>query len=152
MAKIPFGPDEIRMLAQLLEETRMGEIEVTNGDARLRLSRSPSGSVVHAAGASPPAVAGAVFAAPQPTPGAAASFEGRALRSSMAGIAHLQPSPGAPPYVTVGQKVAVGETILTVEAMKTFHAVVAQESGTVREVLVDSGDFVEFDQAIIALD
>ncbi|NJC33824.1 acetyl-CoA carboxylase biotin carboxyl carrier protein [Sphingomonas jejuensis] len=142
----------VRQLAELLDDTRLTEIEVQDGDRRIRVVRKPAQIV---AGGGTAMVAAAPAAPGQPAAGltppsvdAAESTEG-AIRSPMVGTAYLAAEPGSRPFVSVGDTVAAGDTLLIVEAMKVMNPIVAPQAGKVTRVLVDNGQPVEFDQPLI---
>lgn len=140
----------VRQLAELLDETQLTEIEVQDGERKVRVARS----VTVAAAPAPPPVAAAAPAAPAAAPVAAAATppdHANAVKSPMVGTAYLSPEPGAAPFVSVGDKVAAGATILIIEAMKVMNPITAPTGGTVIAVLVDSGQPVEFDQPLIII-
>jgi acetyl-CoA carboxylase biotin carboxyl carrier protein len=151
MTRIPFDPDAIRALAAVLAETGLSEIEIAEKDSRIRVVRASA-----ATPASPPPtlVAGPAPAA-QGAPGAmeneAAAHPG-AVISPMVGVAYLSPEPGSPPFVTVGQTVAAGETLLLIEAMKTFNQIKAPKAGTVARVLVTNSAPVEYGEVLMILE
>ncbi|HUB13772.1 MAG TPA: acetyl-CoA carboxylase biotin carboxyl carrier protein subunit [Acetobacteraceae bacterium] len=152
MTRIPFDPDAIRMLAAVLTETGLTEIEIAEKDSRIRVVR---GGVAVAA----PAVSVPAPGAPVPLAGAAqASPEAElaahpgAVISPMVGVAYLLPEPGSPPFVTVGQSVAAGQTLLLIEAMKTFNQIKAPKAGTVARVLVANGTPVEYGEVLMILE
>lgn len=140
----------VRQLAELLDETQLTEIEVQDGERKVRVARSVT---VAAAPAVAP-VAAAAPAAPATAPvaaGATPPDHANAVKSPMVGTAYLSPEPGAAPFVSVGDKVAAGATILIIEAMKVMNPITAPNGGTVIAVLVDSGQPVEFDQPLIII-
>jgi len=141
----------VRQLAELLDETQLSEIEVQDGERKVRVSRSLTVAAAPAAVAPVPA-APAPAAAPPAAPVAAAPPDhANAVKSPMVGTAYLSPEPGAAPFVTVGDKVAAGATILIIEAMKVMNPITAPTGGTVVAVLVDSGQPVEFDQPLVII-
>ncbi len=146
-------PALVRQLAELLDDTRLTEIEVQDGDRRIRVVRN----VAIPAQAAPVAVAAPLVAAPAPsplpeaaTPAAPADPANHpgTIRSPMVGTAYLSSAPGAKPFAGVGEKVAAGETLLIVEAMKVMNPIVAPRAGTVVALLVDNAQPVEFDQPL----
>ena len=151
--------DAIRQLAQIVDETGLTEIEVEDGGRRVRVAKKAP--AVNAAPAMPMA-----YAPPPPAPGTggagpasatppqvdAAESDANAVRSPMVGTAYLSPSPGAKAFVAAGQKVAAGDTLLIVEAMKVMNPIVAPAAGTVQRILVESGQPVEFDQPLVVVD
>ncbi|MFC4349974.1 acetyl-CoA carboxylase biotin carboxyl carrier protein [Fodinicurvata halophila] len=147
--KFPFDEDAVRKLAGILEETGLSEIEVESGDARIRVAKNQT--VV----ASAPAAAGTPAAPPAPTAGAdleEPQETGHVVASPMVGTIYLSPEPGAAPYVSVGDKVTEGQTLLIVEAMKVMNTLPSPVSGVVRKILVDDGHPVEFDEPLIVIE
>jgi acetyl-CoA carboxylase biotin carboxyl carrier protein len=155
MSRIPFDPDAIRALAALLTETGLAEIELAERDSRIRVVRAAPA----ASAAPPPALAPALPAAPGiATPPTAAAQEAAdashpgAVTSPMVGVAYLSPEPGSPVFVSIGQTVAAGQTLLLIEAMKTFNQIRAPKAGTVTRILVSSGAPVEYGEALLILE
>ncbi len=147
MSRLPIDTAEIRVLAEILAETGLTEIEVSDGDSRIRVVRAPAMAAavtvaapipVAAVAASPPALD------PADHPGA--------VTSPMVGIAYLSAEPGMAPFVTPGQAVAVGQTLLLIEAMKTFNQIKAARAGTVTRILVTSGQPVEYGEALVVVE
>ena len=144
----------VKQLAELLDDTHLTEIEVQDGDRRIRVARKAaaiSAPMTYAAGApaaSPaPAAAPAAPVAVAAPPADPADHPG-VVASPMVGTAYLSAEPGARPFVAVGQSVAAGDTLLIVEAMKVMNPIVAPRAGTVRQLFVDNGQPVEFDQPL----
>lgn len=140
----------VRQLAQMLDETQLTEIEVEDGGRRIRIARK-------AAAAAPavqyaPAPAAAPVAAAAPVEVAAPAPSANAVKSPMVGTVYLAPEPGATPFVGVGKQVAAGDTLLIVEAMKVMNPILAPSAGTVRAILVESGQPVEFDQPLVVVE
>ena len=150
MSRVPMDPDAIRALAAILTETGLTEIEIAEKDSRIRVVRAPAVMEAFAA----PRAAVAIAAAPAAVAAApveAAAHPG-AVTSPMVGVAYLSPEPGAAPFVTAGQEVAAGQTLLLIEAMKTFNQIKAPKSGTVGRILVTSGSPVEYGEVLMVLD
>lgn len=152
MSRIPFDPEAIRALATILTETGLTEIEIAEKDSRIRVARSPA--PVAAMAAAPVA---ALPAAGAPAPAAAAApaddaHHPGAVTSPMVGVAYLAPEPGAAPFISVGQSVTAGQTLLLIEAMKTFNQIKAPKSGTVARILVASGAPVEFGEVLLVIE
>ena len=137
--------EAIRQLAALLTETGLTDIEVAEGDRRIRVSRS--GGVVPQAVA-PAAVAAPVVVDTAPAPKPAGSV----IASPMVGTAYLAPEPSAPPFVLVGSKVKAGDTLLIIEAMKVMNPIKATKSGTVVEILVTDTKPVEFGETLMVIE
>ncbi|MGH7068308.1 MAG: acetyl-CoA carboxylase biotin carboxyl carrier protein [Acetobacteraceae bacterium] len=147
MSKPPFDAETIRALASLLVETGLTEIEVDEKEGRIRVARQ---AIVAAPSASLPPPAPAEATRAEATFDAAA--HPGAVKSPMVGIAYLALDPASPPFVTVGQTVAAGQTLLLVEAMKTFNQIKAPRAGRVTRILVQSGTPVEYDEPLMILE
>lgn len=153
MASKTTGIDQktIRDLAEILNETQLTEIEVEQGDLRIRVSRAMSQAAApvyaHAVPAPAPAAAPSVAAAAP-----AADNARNAVPSPMVGTAYLSPAPGADPFITVGQTVREGQTILIIEAMKTMNQIPAPRAGTITAILVENGTPVEFGEPLVTLE
>ncbi|WP_157218897.1 acetyl-CoA carboxylase biotin carboxyl carrier protein [Flavisphingomonas formosensis] len=147
-------PDLVRQLATLLDDTRLTEIEVQDGDRRIRVVRNISvPAQTLSVAAAPVAAAPVAVAAPQAAPVEIASAEHPgAVKSPMVGTAYLAAEPGAKPFVQPGDKVAAGVTLLIVEAMKVMNPIVSPRGGTVKAVLVDNGQPVEYDQPLVIVE
>lgn len=146
----------IRKLAKLLDETGLTEIEVEDGDQSVRVSRggnvvafSPAANQSSLVMDSDPATP--QRANTQPPSGNAASHPG-AITSPMVGTAYVAPEPGAPPFVSKGSTVKVGDTLMIIEAMKVMNPIKAPKAGTVTQVLVESGQPVEFGDVLMVIE
>ncbi|HYP64275.1 MAG TPA: acetyl-CoA carboxylase biotin carboxyl carrier protein [Acidocella sp.] len=150
---LSFDPKTLAELAALLNETGLSEIELAEGDRKVRLARilAPVTIPVAAPVAAAPAAAPAAAAPAAPAAADPAKHPG-AIKSPMVGVAYLSAEPGAPPYVSVGQSVEAGATLLLVEAMKTFNQIKAPRAGVVRQMLVTSGQPVEFDEPLLIVE
>jgi acetyl-CoA carboxylase biotin carboxyl carrier protein len=141
--------DLVRELAAMLNDTGLSEIEVEDGERKIRVSRNMT------AIAAPMMAAPVAAAAAAPAPAAAApsapAISANAIKSPMVGTAYLTPEPDAAPFVSVGQQVKAGDTVMIIEAMKVMNPIVAATSGTVTEILVESGQPVEFDQPLLVI-
>lgn len=142
--------DMVRELAEMLADTGLTEIEVEDGDRKIRVSR---GAV--AAAAAPVAVAAAPAAAPAAAVAALAESapadHANAVKSPMVGTCYLSSEPGAAPFVKVGDTVKAGDTLLIVEAMKVMNPISATAPGTVKAILVENGQPVEYDQPLVVI-
>ncbi len=150
MSRIPFDPDAIRALAALLAETGLSEIELAERDSRIRVVRAAP--AVAAALAPAPTLTGPSVTPSPAEPKADDALHPGAVTSPMVGVAYLSPEPGAAPFVGVGQSVAAGQTLLLIEAMKTFNQIRAPRAGTVARILVSSGAPVEYGEALMILE
>jgi acetyl-CoA carboxylase biotin carboxyl carrier protein len=148
LTRIPIDPDTIRALAAVLAETGLTEIEIADKDSRIRVVRG--GGVTTTVLAQPAPAPVAVAAAATVTQDAA--VHPGAVVSPMVGVVYLSPEPGSPPFVTVGQQVAAGQTVMLIEAMKTFNQIKAPKAGTVTAILVQNSAPVEYGEALIILE
>ncbi len=139
----------VRELARLLDETNLTEIEVHDGDRAIRVARS--GTVAVATAPAPAAPVAAPAAAPV-APAAPPADHPGLVRSPMVGTAYLAPEPGAAPYVSVGRAVAKGDTLLIIEAMKVMNPIAAPRAGTVKAILVENEQPVEYDQPLVIVE
>lgn len=142
----------VRQLAAVLDDTQLTEIEVEDGERRVRVARTVTAApaAVHMAPAAAAPAPAAPVAAPAEAPVAAAAKN--AVKSPMVGTAYLSPNPEAKPFVAVGQKVVAGDTLLIIEAMKVMNPIHAPAAGTVAAILVENGQPVEFDQPLVVVE
>ena len=151
MSRMPLDPDAIRTLAALLTETGLAEIEIAEKDSRIRVVRA--GVTAAAAFAAPPVAAPAAApAAPAASAEADLVAHPGAVASPMVGVAYLCPEPGAPVFVTQGQQVTAGQTLLLIEAMKTFNQIKAPKAGTLTRILVANGSPVEYGEVLMIVE
>lgn len=144
----------VRELAELLNETGLTEIEVEDDDRKIRVARGGAVAAVAAAPVAAPAAAPAAasVAAPAAAPAApAAEDHAGALKSPMVGTAYLAPEPGAANFIKVGDSVAEGDTLLIVEAMKVMNPITADKAGTIKSILIENAQPVEFDQPLVVI-
>jgi acetyl-CoA carboxylase biotin carboxyl carrier protein len=141
----------VRELAALLDSTHLSEIEVQDGERRIRVARQMSGAV---------AAAPVAYAAPA-APAAAAPAEAAVddirkhpglVKSPIVGTAYLTPEPGAPAFVSVGASVKAGDTLLIIEAMKVMNTITAPKAGKVAQILVGNEAPVEYDQPLVVIE
>ena len=157
MSKLDIDRKVIRELAEIMNETGLGEIEVESGNHRLRVSRGSSGVTTVAAAAPVAAPAApAPAAAPAPiadaAPAADAGAHPGAVKSPMVGTAYLAPEPGAANFISVGDTIAQGQTLLIVEAMKTMNPIAAPNGGKIVDILVANEEPVEFGQPLVVIE
>ncbi|HDS9361317.1 TPA: acetyl-CoA carboxylase biotin carboxyl carrier protein [Enterobacter cancerogenus] len=151
---------KIKKLIELVEESGISELEISEGEESVRISRAaPAASfpVMQQAYAAPmmqqqPALAAAVAPAAEAAPAAAAEISGHIVRSPMVGTFYRTPSPDAKAFIEIGQKVNAGDTLCIVEAMKMMNQIEADKSGTVKAILVESGQPVEFDEPLVVIE
>jgi acetyl-CoA carboxylase biotin carboxyl carrier protein len=145
----------VRELAELLSSNDLNEIEVEDGERKIKVRRDAPQAFVAAAPqqmAAAPAAAPAALAAAAPQAAAPEQdLGGEAVKSPMVGTAYLSSEPGAKPFVSVGDSVKAGDTLLIVEAMKVMNPITSPKAGTVKAVNVSDGQPVEFDQPLVVL-
>ncbi len=157
---IQFDADAIRKLADILRETDLTEIELSEKDSRIRVAR-----IIPAAPAAPAQYYAPPMQMPQmpmqaPPAASASAADPEAIdpkhpglvTSPMVGVAYLSPEPGAAPFITLGAKVTQGQTVLLIEAMKTFNQIKAARSGTVTRILVEAGTPVEYGEPLVLIE
>ena len=152
MAKLNVDTALIETLADLLQRTGLTEIEISEGDARIRVAREPQpmvATVPHGTRAAHPSAA--AVAAPEPAAAAAESHPG-SVHAPMVGTVYLTPEPGAPPFVSVGAEVREGQTLLIIEAMKVMNPIRAPRSGRIAQLMVGSGDPVEYGELLLIIE
>lgn len=149
-------PELVRELASVLNESGLSEIEVEHGELRLRLARTLTAAAappVHThVVAAVPATHAPAAAAPAAAPAAEAAAHPGAVPSPMVGTAYLSPEPGAPPFIKVGDTVTAGQTIMVVEAMKTFNPIPAPRAGKVTAILVSDAQPVEYGEPLVIIE
>ncbi len=153
MTRIPTDPEQIRQLAVVMAENGLTEIELADKDTRIRVVR---GSLI----VSTPALSSALplLTVPEAVPHAAVTSADTGLghpgsvTSPMVGVAFLAPEPGAPNFVTTGQQVSVGQTLLLIEAMKTFNQIKATRAGTVTRIVVQNSTPVEYGELLMIVE
>lgn len=149
---------KIKKLIELVEESGISELEITEGEESVRIHRGSSQpQQIHYAAApmqQAPAAAPAAAAPVAATPAPAASSEasGHIVRSPMVGTFYRSSSPGSPMFVEVGQKVNVGDTLCIVEAMKMMNQIESDKAGVIKQILVENQDPVEFDQPMFVIE
>jgi acetyl-CoA carboxylase biotin carboxyl carrier protein len=155
MGKLDVDTALIETLAELLQRTGLTEIELAEGDSRIRVVRAPqpltaavpAASLAHQPAGATPA------AAVQPTSASAASERHPgAVRAPMVGTVYLTPEPGAAPFVAIGAEVSEGQTLLIIEAMKVMNPIRASRGGRIVEILVSNGDPVEYGELLLVIE
>ena len=157
----PFDPDLVRELATMIANTDLTEIEVEKGDLRIRVARSVvaqvtvpvpmPGAPALASPAPPPVMAPPPANDAPAAPVRSANHPGAVL-SPMVGTAYRKPSPDAKNFVEIGSKVAAGDKVLLVEAMKTFNEIVAPRAGTITAIFVEDGTPVEYGEPLLVIE
>lgn len=156
---------KVKKLIELLEESGISELEITEGEESVRISRHPSGTQLitqapsvampaqHLSGPAPAPAPAAAPAAPAPASAPAGGGDDRHLmRAPMVGTFYRAASPGAKPFVEVGQTVRAGQTLCIIEAMKMLNQIEADRAGVVTEILADNEEPVEFDQPLFVIE
>lgn len=147
---------KLKKLIDLVEESGIAEIEVTEGEEKVRITRSAVSQAVYAAPAPVHHAPATAPAAAPPAPAPAAMPAARDLadtqKSPMVGTFYRAPSPSSPPFVEVGQTVKAGDTLCIIEAMKLMNEIEAEKSGVVKEILVENGQPVEYGEPLFIIE
>jgi acetyl-CoA carboxylase biotin carboxyl carrier protein len=149
---------KLKKLIDLVQESGIGEIEITEGEEKVRISRQPAGTpmIMASPGMQPmgmqPMSAGPAGGLEAPAAPAPAEPKGHALKSPMVGTFYRAPSPGAPSFVEVGQSVSKGQTLCIIEAMKLLNEIESDVAGTVKAILVENGQPVEYGQPLFLIE
>ena len=138
----------VKELAELLSANELTEIEVEDGDRKIKVKREGAPVMAYAPAAVAPAPVAAAPAAAEPAPAAPVD----AVKSPMVGTAYLSPEPGAKPFIAPGQTVKAGDTLVIIEAMKVMNPITAPKGGTVKQLMVANAQPVEFDQPLVVID
>jgi len=150
--------DLVRQLATVLDETRLTEIEVQDGERRIRVARQVQMAAAPAiAPVAAPLPAPAAIALPSQPPAVAPAASDAAahpgtVKSPMVGTAYLSPEPGAAAFITEGASVKQGDTLLIIEAMKVMNPITAPKAGTIRRILVQNEQPVEYDTPLVVIE
>lgn len=144
---------KVKKLIELLEESNINELEITEGEESVRISRGvPMTAYAPPTLAPAPAMAVPIAAAPAPLAApTSAELVGHVVRSPMVGSFYGAPAPGSPAFVSVGQKVASGDVLCIIEAMKMMNQIEADKAGTIGAILIEDGEPVEFDQPMFTI-
>jgi acetyl-CoA carboxylase biotin carboxyl carrier protein len=160
MAKLQVDTALIETLAELLQRTGLTEIELAEGDSRIRVARQPQPLVAtvgttsfapQATASGATGTAGPISVA-EPATGAAPDRHPGAVHAPMVGTVYLTPEPGAPPFAAVGAEVREGQTLLIIEAMKVMNPIRAPRGGRIAQVLVSNGDPVEYGELLLIIE
>jgi acetyl-CoA carboxylase biotin carboxyl carrier protein len=151
MAKLNVDTAVIERLAELLQRTGLTEIELAEGDSRIRVAREPQAVVATVPASATPAPAARPPADEQPQEAAVEEHPG-AVRAPMVGTVYLTPEPGAQPFITVGAEVREGQTLLIIEAMKVMNPIRAARGGRIARLLVANGDPVEYGELLLLIE
>ena len=150
MSRLLVDADVIRALAEILTDTGLTEIEIAEKDSRIRVVRAPA--VLQAASPSVVVTQGAAASTPEVVVVADHAKHPGAVKSPMVGVAYLSPEPTAPVFVVEGQQVTAGQTLMLIEAMKTFNQIKAPRAGTVSRIVVRTATPVEFGELLMIID
>ena len=142
--------DLVRQLAAVLDDTNLSEIEVEDGDRKVRVARTIQAApqMMQAPAYAPAAPAAAIAAPAEAAPVAAVN----AVKSPMVGTVYLAANPESKNFISIGQQVAAGDTLLIIEAMKVMNPIHAPAAGTVKAILIENGQPVEFDQPLVVVE
>jgi acetyl-CoA carboxylase biotin carboxyl carrier protein len=154
VSKIPTDPEQLRQLAAVMAENGLTEVELSDKDTRIRVVRGNVSTGVTALPSAPTAVPVSEPAsrhAAIPGSDGSVSHPG-SVTSPMVGVAFLAPEPGAPNFVSAGQQVSVGQTLLLIEAMKTFNQIKATRAGTVTKIIVQNSTPVEYGELLMIVE
>lgn len=150
---------KLKKLIDLVEESGIAELEITEGEEKVRISKSATSAqaavaqTVTTASQQAPVISSQAAASPQPQPQPADAIpEGHVVKSPMVGTFYRSSAPGAPAFVEVGQTVKEGETLCIVEAMKLLNEIESDKSGVIRAVLVENGQPVEYGEPLFVID
>ena len=146
---------KLKKLIDLVEESGIAEIEVTEGEEKVRITRATAAQPVFAAPAAiAPVAVAPVAAAPAPAVSAAPAVRdlSNAQKSPMVGTFYRAPGPNAPAFVEIGQQVKAGDTLCIIEAMKLMNEIEAEKSGVIKEILVDNGTPVEYGEPLFIIE
>ena len=150
---------KVKKLIELLDESGIAEIEITEGEESVRISRYPAHAAAPVQVAMPAIAAAPAAAAASATPGPAspiamaeAEEDGHVVMAPMVGTFYTATSPGSPPFVQVGDRVEIGDTLCIVEAMKMMNPIEAEVSGTIKSIRVQNGEPVEYGQILFVID
>jgi|SRR5918996_1547669 acetyl-CoA carboxylase biotin carboxyl carrier protein len=152
MPKLNVDTSLIETLAELLQRTGLTEIEISEGDARIRVVREQTTTVAHVPHAPRPAPATAAVPAGESGAREMAEAHPGAVRAPMVGTVYLTPEPGAQPFVSLGDEIREGQTLLIIEAMKVMNPIRAPRGGRLVQLLVNSGDPVEYGELLMIIE
>jgi acetyl-CoA carboxylase biotin carboxyl carrier protein len=146
---------KLKKLIDLVQESGIGEIEITEGEEKVRISRQGAGGapiMMAAPAMQPMAMQASAAGAPAAVAAAPAEPQGHVVKSPMVGTFYRAPSPGAPTFIEVGQAVTKGQTLCIIEAMKLLNEIESDASGTVKAILVENGQPVEYGQGLFVIE
>ncbi len=141
---------KLKTLIGLVESSGIAELEISEGEERVRITRTPT-SVMQQVAVAPQQMAVAVATPAPAEPDKPVAVEGHVVKSPMVGSFYRSPSPGAKPFVELGQSVNAGDTLCIIEAMKLLNEIEADHSGIIKAILVESGQAVEYGQPLFVI-
>jgi acetyl-CoA carboxylase biotin carboxyl carrier protein len=142
---------KLKKLIDLVQESGIAELEITEGEERVRINRTHAGNPAVYYPQSPPAAPATAEISPAGVPATTAEA-GHTLKSPMVGTFYRSPSPGSPPFVEVGQSVTKGQTLCIIEAMKLLNEIESDVAGTIKAVLVENGQPVEYGHPLFVIE
>ncbi len=143
---------KLKTLIELVESSGIAELEISEGEERVRITRTPTSAMQQVAVAPQQMVVAVATPAPAPAePDKPAAVEGHVVKSPMVGSFYRCPSPDAKPFVELGQSVNAGDTLCIIEAMKLLNEIEADHSGIIKAILVESGQAVEYGQPLFVI-
>jgi len=142
---------KIKKLIEIIEDSDIAELEISEGEESVRISRLSSFAASQITVAAPPPSSAATVAPPV-ADSAPETITGHAVKSPMVGTFYRAASPGSPPFVKIGQSVTAGETLCIIEAMKILNQIEADKSGTIKQILVEDAQPVEYDQPLFIIE
>ena len=142
----------VKELAELLSANELTEIEVEDGDRKIKVKREGAPVMAYAPAPAAPAPAAAAPASAAAAEVAPAAAPVDAVKSPMVGTAYLSPEPGAKPFIAPGQSVKAGDTLLIIEAMKVMNPITAPKGGKIAQILIGDAQPVEFDQPLVVIE
>ena len=142
----------LRELAELLSTNDLTEIEVEDGDRKIKVRREGTPVMAYAPAPAPTSAAAPAAAANASAEAAPAAAPADAVKSPMVGTAYLSPEPGAKPFITPGQTVKAGDTLVIIEAMKVMNPITAPKAGKIGQILIGDAQPVEFDQPLVVIE
>ena len=153
MSSISFDPEQVRKLAAILDETGLTEIEIVEGGNSIRVAKAPPQVTMFGGGPMPAALNAAAPVAAVSSEPVEEDFSRHPglVKSPMVGVAYLSPEPSAPPFIVEGQTVTAGQTLLLIEAMKTFNQLKSPLAGTIIRILVEAGAPVEYGEPLLVI-
>jgi acetyl-CoA carboxylase biotin carboxyl carrier protein len=146
---------KLKKLIDLVQESGIAELEITEGEEKVRIvksGRAAPEAVATVPKATPAATGAAAPAAGSPAAEAAPAIEGHVVKSPMVGTFYRSPSPGAKPFVEIGDAVKAGQTVCIIEAMKLLNEIEADKDGIVRAILVENGQPVEYGEPLVVIE